>query len=290
MNINRELLKSSERIKRKKAETALTYFALFLAFIFFITNLVSHFDKLYIKKVHIVGNKKVGEQAVFDIVKNNLGGKYYGLYPKNNSLIYPKAILLDSLMQNIPWIASVAVSSNMNSMLVQIEEREPKYLWCEDESMSVLELSCYYLDKDGFTFDKAPTFSDHIYLEFYGGNKRGGYMRRSVLPTGTLGPVLEAHSIVDRLMKGEDYYLGHPYGVYIHNNGDYDMLFENGKNRWKIMFNLDTDILKKLKAVLGSPFFMEELKNVDNKLQYMDLRFGKKVFYKFEKPQSELPK
>lgn len=281
MSINREILKSSERIKRKKAETAFAYISLFLALIFALTNFIFHLDQLYIKEIKISGNKKVPADDIFRVAKNALAGKYYGLYPRNNILIYPKDAVGKSILRNIPWVASVGVVGAKNSIFIDVKEREPKYLWCDDPAKPILELTCYYLDKDGYTFDKSPLFSDHIYLEFYGGNKRGGYMGRYILPENILSGLLEVESSVEGLIKNDTDLLGRVYGIDIHNNGDYDLLMVNGDHRWKIMFNLNVNVPKKLSAVLTSPFFITEIKNKDRVLQYIDLRFGKKVFYKF---------
>ncbi|MDO8493497.1 MAG: hypothetical protein Q7S19_03080 [bacterium] len=283
MEVNREVLKSSGRIKRKKALQVLFCVAFFLAVAFVVSNGVFHLDKLYIKKVYIDGNKQVEDSRIFAVAKDILSGRYYGVYPKSNILIYPKEQIAEVLLRNIPWLASVVVSGSANVISIEVMEREPKYLWCDDLAKSAVDRICYYLDKDGFVFDKAPNFTGHIYPEFYGGNKRGGYVGRSILPIETLREILSIKDSIDKTLQDKGGILGYVYGVYIYENGDYDLLLSGGRKDWKINFDLNTDPVKKFQVVVESKFFKKELDNSTNQLDYIDLRFGKKVFYKFNK-------
>ncbi len=290
MEINREALRSSRRIRRKKIFQVFSYCCLFLVAIFALTSYLFHIDQLYIKRVYISGNKQVEDRQIFNVAKEILDGKHYGIYPKNNILIYPKKMIIKSLARDIPWIAETFISAAGNSLLIEVKEREPKYLWCDDLSKAILNRSCYYLDSNGFGFDKAPNFSSHVYPEFYGGNKRGGYTGRSILPLDSLGHVLSVKDSLEKIIKSQYSPFAHIYGVYIYNNDDYDLLITDGKKEWKIIFNLTKSlseekklkIEKKLKAIISSPFFIKELNNTTQSLKYLDLRFGKKVFYKFE--------
>lgn len=281
MEINREVLRSSGRIKRRRALHAVSLLGFLIFALIILTNYILHLDGLYIQKIYINGNKQVEDNRIFSLTKEILAGKYYGMYPKSNVLIYPKGLVAQTLLRNIPWLASVSISSNTKSLLIFVEEREPKYLWCDDFNKPILERTCYYMDRDGLVFDKAPSFSGHIYPEFYGGNKRGGYLGRSILPTDTLNAVLEIKNSADKMTRDKKYSFGALYGIYVNNNGDYDLLFDQGTRGWKVIFDMNTDPVKKLRAVLDSPFFQKELANTDKRLEYIDLRFGKKVFYKF---------
>lgn len=283
MEVNREIKRSSWRIRRKKALQILLCGALFLWGAFAVSSGVSHLDKLYIRKVYISGNSKVENSRIFAVVENILAGRYYGVYPKSNILIYPKEQLEQTLLRNIPWLAGVVISGSTNMVSIEVIEREPKYLWCDDLAKPISTRICYYMDKDGFVFDKAPAFSGHIYPEFYGGNKRGGYMGRSILPVATLQNILSVKDSINKMIKDGGYPLGEAYGVYVHNNGDYDLLLSGIKKDWRASFDLNTDPVKKFKAVLDSKFFKKELAGPGNNLEYVDLRFGKKVFYKFNK-------
>ena len=269
---------------------AFTYLCLFLGTVFVLTGYLFHLDKLYIRQVYISGNKQVLSSQIFSVTKGVLGGRYYGLYPKNNLLIYPKKLIKESLLRSIPWIASVGVFSDINSLFIEVEERVPKYLWCDDLSEPILDRTCYYLDMNGLAFDKAPSFSSHVYLEFYGGNKRGGYIGKSILSPDTLRIVLEMKDSMEKTLKDKYPFLVRIYGVYVYNNDDYEFLFTQGRKESKIIFNLPKNasedekmrVDKKFKAIMTSPFFMKELNNTNRQLKYIDLRFGKKVFYKFD--------
>ncbi len=281
MEINREVLKSTERIRRRKFSYALSCLAIFVSAIFAVTNYLTHFDRLYLKKVYVSGNREINSDLIFGIVEKNLDGKYYGIYPKNNLLIYPKKEIENALENSLSWIARADVTATFGSISVNIMEREPKYFWCDDQSKPSIEHVCYYVDENGYVFDLAPKFSDHIYFEFYGGTKRSGFMRAQILPVETLRKIVSLKDSLNTIILQSGLLVGKIYGLYIYNNGDYDFLVDNKGHDWKINFNLTTDADKKYKAILESPAFIKELSTTDKFLEYIDLRFGKKVFYKF---------
>ena len=288
--INREILRSSERIRRKKVLRVFSFLSLFLAIVFALTSYVFHMDILYIKQIYVLGNKQVREEEIVKAVKQVLDGSYFGLYPKSNRLIYPAEEIVLLVTRRIPWVSSVSLSGGVGSIFVEVKEREPRYLRCDDLLKPALDRVCFYLDALGFAFDRAPNFSSHVYLEFYGGVKKGGYVGRSVLPTQILQAVLEVKNRVESIVNSGPLVLGKIYGIYIQGNGDYDLLLIGGRREWAVTFNL-TDVVKdgeiqriekKFRAIVSSPFFIKEFESSNKQLQYIDLRFGKKVFYKFD--------
>ena len=115
-------------------------------------------------------------------------------------------------------------------------------------------------------------------------------MGHSILSADIMQAIVKVRDVAATLITKKDYTLGNIYGVNINKGDDYDLLIGRGAGDWKMNFNLAattsaSDILrieKKLHAVLSSQFFITEQSSANKKLQYIDLRFGKKVFYKFE--------
>ena len=173
MEINREIFKSSIRIKRRKIYQFLLYFVLCVAFLFALSNFVFKLDKLAITQILISGNKNIETASIFKVVHQKLSGTYYRLYSKNNILIYPKEDIRTSLMRNFIWLQDVNIASVMGNISLVLREREPIYLWCDSVDKPILERTCYYLDENGFAFAVAPRFSSGVYLSLYGGNRRG---------------------------------------------------------------------------------------------------------------------
>ncbi|MBI3631936.1 MAG: hypothetical protein HY225_00600 [Candidatus Vogelbacteria bacterium] len=291
MEINREVLKSSVRTRRRKIFHLFSYIVLCVAFVFALTSFLFKLDKFQIKYIYITGNKNVGSDQVFESIKEDLSGQYYGLYAKNSIFIYPKKVVTENIKKQFLWVRDVSIQTLPGIMLVSIKEREPKYLWCSESSQISLENVCYYLDDGGYTFAVAPGFSGNIYLRFYGGNKRGGYMGRNLMSPGLLHHVIDVRNRVIHLIEVSKDDLGQSGGIYVYNNGDYDLLFNKASSTRKISFNLfenpttnpnDVSVIEnKLKSTLESRFFQSEYSSTNGGLEYIDLRFGKKVFYKF---------
>ncbi|MBI3632911.1 MAG: hypothetical protein HY226_01315 [Candidatus Vogelbacteria bacterium] len=263
----------------------------FAAFLFALLNFIFKLDKLAIKQVFISGNKNIETGLIYDVTKENLSGNYYYMFPKNNILIYPRDEIENSLKKNFMRIKYVDIASVLGNLSLSISEREPAYLWCDDADKDAIDRICYYLDEDGFTFAIAPQFSGDVYLSFYGGNKRGGYMGRSVLETASFHSIVDIKNYFLKAITSEHIQLGVLSGIYIYKNGDFDLLFGNGNSKWRLSINLpegdsinsqsENSLESKLFAILNSQVFKDELNHANNKLEYIDLRFGKKVFYKF---------
>jgi len=79
-----------------------------------------------------------------------------------------------------------------------------------------------------------------------------------------------------------------PYAFYVRDDGDIELYLQSNvalKNSPKIIFKSSSDIVKLVEnlqsTVLVEPL-KTDLKDKYNSLKYIDLRFGNKIYYKFE--------
>jgi hypothetical protein len=143
------------------------------------------------------------------------------------------------------------------------------------------------MDEKGYVFDKAPTFSGNIYFEFRTS------VSSSPVGTNVLSPDTVEHIIS---LKNELAKLFAVYGdktagkisrVDVRGGGDYEFQIvrtDSKKTAWKLIFSgkqvpevLLDNAETALTAIANDK---RPSKNIAD-LDYMDLRFGRKVFYKF---------
>ncbi|MDE1925506.1 MAG: FtsQ-type POTRA domain-containing protein, partial [Patescibacteria group bacterium] len=125
---------------------------------------------LRITQIQINGAQTLSTSTITAFAAQKLSGAYWGLFAKNDILIYPKSSLAASLTAAMPAIASADVhAQNFNTITIAITERQPKALWC-GEQVSAAE-PCFLLDQGGAAYaaaDSSPGGLDDAYQKYYG--------------------------------------------------------------------------------------------------------------------------
>lgn len=316
VSLKKDVLRTSSKMRRKKKlDTFSVFFCIFL-FIFVGFAALSHIDRFLIKKVKISGERTIERGLLEQTILNGLNGRFLKIFPKNNAFIYPKEELLVSLKSRFLTINSVSISlPEMHTMSVKIEERQASFTWCEEGGAD-----CYYADVDGLIFDKAPNFSRGVFLRFEGGlpSKEEAlyYIGKFILPSEDIKMLVVFKQRAEELVKKHFPDNWRIVSYSIKEGNDLDLTFENEEGKkWKMMiaprdeeeysfkggdaegvlkseketswsgFGGDLELFERnLNTILSSQAFKEAAKGSPDPLQdldYIDLRFGKKIFYKF---------
>lgn len=252
MRSKKEILKGSRR-RHSRRRTRWLFAGAFVALLFLIgVGFVLNYHKLLIAGVRVEGAGVLKSDDIVSLAQSNIEGRWLWVLPKKSILLYPHDNLVASLASSFPRIKDLTVHLEGQTLLVKLDERKPAYLWCSDDRSS-----CKFMDENGFIFDEAPQFSDNVYFEFYGS--------------------VPAPSEFTKLTNFKDKFSwATPTKMKIKDDGDIDMYVKEG---WKIMFNKNQS-LDNLLIILGSAFSDPNLKLQTSNLQYVDLRFGRKIFYK----------
>lgn len=247
------------------------WFAILL-FLAVLLALVSRLPLLQIRTVNVFGEKTVRADDVRLLVAEELGGAYFGLLSRRNSIIYPKRAIRTSILSERPRIAALRLErEGLNELSVYIEERTPVGLWCggeaEFESASMSE--CYFLDASGFVFAQAGMFSRGVFQKFYG-------------DLGTRSPIGATYStsavfVPYRKFLSELKAVGY--------EGERSLIQPNGSaiviSRTGERFLLSgAESFESELAYLGAVLASGELSG--KKVEYFDLRFGNRVYYKLQ--------
>jgi hypothetical protein len=273
------IIRSPEKEKeyKKKCRLHRVVFFLFVVFVFFLIAYVPSRSALQIKDVVVKGNKVLLGKTVEQKAKEELFGKYWYFFPKTNILFYPAKTLSIELKNFFPRIENLSVELNTSRVLtISIKEREPFALWCGRE---VLEIesgdACFYLDNQGFVFDRAPYFSGNPYFVFYG---KGLLPEEN--PLGHEFLSLESFLFLSRIKESLVGFHTNPINVFVTENNEAFFAISSGLG---VRINTEDDISlleTNMQAVFRSGSWAEKV--ATGNIEYLDFRFGNKVFYKYK--------
>lgn len=231
---------------------------------------LSRIQALAINTVQVSGNVGIESSDIQSIANAHLAGTYAAVFPKSNKLLYPKKAIEQDIRTHFPSISTLTIDTEKNSLDVSISERKPAYVWCKG-SPTKSETDCYFMDDKGYIFSEAPNFSGDAYFAFYGlisddnpiGKTFLGPDQFTALEQFRASLKQENIIITSYLAKAEDV-----SEVYLSTGGK--IIFKASQNPETLAASL---ILLKKNTDL---FKSENAKS----LEYIDLRFGNKVFYK----------
>ena len=242
-----------------------------------------------IHTIAISGNDVVATDMLEAVVRDALSGRYVYLYPRSNSLIFPRAGIEASVLHAFKRIKAANVSfEDFTSIRLEVEERKPFALWCQalneravrETATATKEVAlesrdheaCYFLDEKGFVFSEAPRGLENAYLIYEG----------TIDARDPLGAqfLTEQHfaelALFARMLRDEGIAFDR---MVLTEEGDFELLLEAGG---ALLFGKDQSlsrVLDNVTAVLSADTFQE--RSLDD-VEYLDLRFGNKVYYKFK--------
>ncbi len=273
---------------------------------------ISQNDQWRISEIRITGANVVASDEIKARVGENLLGNYYFVYSRGNSYLFPRREIETALLKTFPRLSTATVRRVSNKTItIEITERKPFGLWCGEEyNKEMYELNdCWFIDDTGFVFDRAPTFSEGVYLEVYGGIdglKNGDALRTAIIHER----FVFAHAFQNAIRKD----IGTPLRIIMKPDGEYGVTIQTS-HTYPVLIGVelqfkdkqDLDILvQNIISALHEQFPEDASRPVDlldtisqevsrltdlhdtipqnrkRKLQYIDLRFNKRVIFGFE--------
>ncbi|MEI7513625.1 MAG: hypothetical protein WCJ74_03340 [bacterium] len=228
-------------------------------------------EAIQIRDINIEGTNIIDKKEIKEFVDASLSGNYLWVIPKSNTFLYSVKDLNNALVKKFPGIFSLNVGrEGFKKVYIKIVERKPQALWCknvEDENPP----DCYFVDTSGVVFAKAPFFSGNVYFVYKGDLGKEDPLGAQIF---TAQDFSEFEAFVTQVGKKLNISI---VGVELKDQGDFDFLLSSGA---RIMLNKNIsydDMFNNMDAVLKSKEFSS---STINSLDYMDMRFGNKVYYK----------
>ncbi len=259
----------SDTLKRKKQKIKKIKIYLCFALVLILITagiLLLRLPTFQIQEVKIDGNvfvsKKEIEQKANDVLNKNI----LWVIPYRNIFIFPKAELRESIQSN-PAITSIKITKDLfHTLRIEIQEQEKEMIYCTSPEKT----ECFYINKQGFIYAKVeeiiiPEQEVIIYSE------KGSKKLRDILVDEKvyIDIVLFVKNLARQDIRIKE--------VYIKFDDTVEFISLDNTRLITSIF----DEYKKDFANLIALFDQQVItKDQLSTIEYIDLRFGNKVFYK----------
>lgn len=255
---------SSRKLKRKhfllKLVKILAVFSISLIFSLSFIYL-SYFR---IKNIEVIGQTLKKEEMV-RVIKNELNGYFMLFAPKNNIFFVKKEKIIKQLRDNFPEIKKIDIKNKyfQSAILVNLNFREVFASYCQKQD-------CFYVDEGGVIFSSSPEISGGLILKIF--DERESFQK------ARLGQKIKAEKIDEILNFVKKLPLLIPNKIReiaLKNENSYEVIFDEN---FRVI--LDSEI-ESDKAAKNLKIALDNINNKE-KLEYIDLRFDNKVYYKIK--------
>jgi len=275
------------RRKRKMwmIRTAIVFF-LFVA----LTSLlgyIAHRQKIRISTVVLDGGVLVTQNDISAETLSFLSGSFFLIFPKDNVFLYPHDALMHDLKNHFPRIATLSITrKDFHTLLVTITERAPQALWCDTspvvgamEDGSTSE-KCYFIDDTSTLFAEAPSFSGDAYFRYY------GKLSTSTVPSSSIEPLGEVFMSSTTEFRDINTFVSdlriwnlRPQYLVVGDAGEFTLVISGGGKIYFDMYEPLSKTADNLRVLLRtSPLIPSPVRDLP--VEYIDLRFGNKLYYK----------
>lgn len=244
---------------------------------------LSYRPEVSIQEMTVNGANDVSADAVRTYVQSTLDDGKLHIFSNRNIFLYPRATLEKALITAFPPVKEARMSRPSilaTTLTIDIKERRPFALWCPTTFLTANEegpASCYRMDDTGFIYIEgqrgSPTISGYVFA--------GGIASSTeTIPVSPIGETFSpTHlpglvALLDTLGQAGFGAVGatvdNPQDFSVHLSRPYFVKASFGSN--------PGTLVRDLQLVLSS----EALKGKEAQLEYIDLRFGNRVYYKFK--------
>jgi len=264
MYSKRRYKKASSRIReRGKFKKYLARFLKLVVLVAILSGIIFliRADFLKVKEVRVSGAETVSEADIKRVVEGYMEGNNYFVVPRSNIIFVGSSELESILQKKFPRLSSVDVSKQINHLDVKLVERSRDFLWCVGGE-------CFLMDRTGLVFAKAAGAELEGKLIFEGGIAGDPELKQFV----SFESLENFLKLVDSLESG---------GQKIEKvriESDERMIVKTELT--EIIF--DPQEKKFEEAGENALTIISDIlqKNPAARIQYIDARFGTKVFYK----------
>lgn len=235
----------------------------FLASVLILGGLVFWFfysEEFKIKEIIMEGAPDFQKEKLLAEIEDIMASKVFYVIPQNCFFSFPAEKARWRLTDNFLNLKNIEVEKIFPfAISVRAEERKPVAVLCLP--------NCFFVDETGFIFGDAPFFSPGIFVKFFDKRAIKPEKGNFLLETNDFKRMLDFANRLKDFFSVSSIILENEkvYKLYAE-TGQY--LIVDGGEDWALTYN-------NLVA-----FFNEMVKNDKDKFEYIDFRFGNKIFFK----------
>lgn len=226
--------------------------------------------RFQVQTVSVVGTNVEDPDEVSQFVMSMLEGKYLWVLPKTSIVLVSTEHIAASITRGYPRFKSVVVDrDSMNALTVTIVEYPGVYLWCDTLDV------CSFMDETGTVFADAPYFSGSAYLKLFVG-ERQPYPFRPIS-----GAQMDLVALIKERLEAIDIA---PVSFSFDSERKLSVKFLRYGTHATILFDPTNDNTVALETLYGGLRIEPMSKLYADRtqvLEYLDVRFGNKLIYKF---------
>jgi hypothetical protein len=256
----------------------------FLIVLLYAISFWSSHQSIEIQNVKIEGVEFADQNQIMQIFEEETQGKYLGLISKKNFLFLPKGVI-EKRIGNMLSVNSVYIRiPNVNLAEIVVAEHKPVSVWCSIENVN----DCYFVNKNGLLFTKLPELYMDNMFSLEGGiieqeNDKSKKIIKNKETETNLGKYFTSvdtfkkiTAFIDLLNAQQDIFIikvvteDHETFT-LHTTAGPTILIEKNDNPVEAVNNLESTLVQ------------ESIHDIQfANLEYIDLRFNDKVYYKIK--------
>ncbi len=256
-------LRKKHRIKRKKALLENNIVSGVFLFFFFLCGAVYLFvfhPLFQVESITIINAKNLREETLHDFIEERLQIKFF-FFEARSIFLMPGEEIRNEILGRTSVIKNISIKRVFPAELkVEIEERQPFAIWCGSADIK----NCYYVDKEGIVFQKVNNVSKRFLLFV---KEETAFPGKKIIEVEHLGAISLAREEFLKMGVSANYF-------HLPTEKTIKVFTVDG---WKAYFSVDkiNRELENLGITLG-----EISESERKKLDYIDLRFGDRIYYK----------
>lgn len=232
---------------------------------------VMNLSQLRLKSVEVRGAALLSSDEIKKEVRNETSGKALYVFPKDNFLIISSKKIEEDLRRRFPQASGIAVSKKLPAALVvSVSERVFWGVYCQTAGAEVAGGPCFYIDTRGVVYDRLSGFRGLLIPVIY--SSAGATLGNVAVDLAVLeffGKARQSLAAINADLLSVALSTSTPADIRLNVDEGWYALVTSSRpvEEW----------LNVLKTLLD-----KEIGARRDQLDYVDLRFGNKVFYKYK--------
>lgn len=241
--------------------------ALVLSVLIYGASTLSYLPSLRVNEIDIAGARVYDAMEIEHVVRNYTAGAYWYVLSKDNVALYPRASLEELLLYTFPRIKTIDISrTGTHDVAIDIEERAPYAYWCTMPAPDA-EQVCWHIDAEGLIYEQVATTTPSV-IRFTGGVSEDEPLRTNIAP--------EYFAQIARIAEGIQNETDLHIDTISFLGDETHMQIEPGWTLKLVASEAADNLLSKFKAILDTNGLRANIEDIE----YIDMRFGERVYYK----------